>query len=211
MPKGVRGELRDPVQSDQSALAEEEMESLDMKKADQVSFKPIPLDAAKTRRPFDGYPLKKFTFGKVNTYESYIVAINPSIPIYQDPANKRVKQRNGTMKKVLTRHSRVIRDREINENLIIVFDRDIESNGVNYQCAIVESHNVRAQICFAYDANRKRITVDPRYELLDTEQRGRLRQVYEQVINPKIKMEKQAAFITGETEEDSGEVGLTPE
>jgi hypothetical protein len=42
------------------------------------------------------------------------------------------------------------------------------------------------------------------------EQRNRLRTVYEQVINPNIKMEKEAAFIAGESQTDTGGTAELP-
>lgn len=204
-----KGGLVDPVEKGANPQ-EEEMASLDMGKVSSVSFKPIPIDAARIRAPFDGYPLKKFQFAGVTTYESFIVALNPTTPVPQDQANRKVRQADGTLKQVNSCHSRVIRDRETNDNMHVPFDRSIEVNGITYQCAIVPSHNVRAQICFAYDANKQRIVVDPRYMLLDIEQRNRLRTVFEQVINPNIKMEKEAAYIAGESSVETDGMAALP-
>jgi len=204
----AKPKLIDPVQRTDEKQEKTEMEALDIKKAGGLSFKPIPPDRARVSRPFDGYPLgsKKFRFGKADTYTTYIVALNPTVSVPQDPANRKVKQKDGHMEQVQTTHSRVIRDRETRENIHVPFDREISVDDRIHQCAIVQSHNVRAQICFSLDAQKNRIEVDTRYLLLDMDQVGRLKRVFEQVVNPLIKMEREAAFISGESKEDTGGV-----
>ncbi len=210
MPR-PKGGLVDPVAFETPGEATVEAEAMDLRKAPSLSFKPIPPETARITRPFDGYPFKRLIMGKVKTYEHCVVALNPTVPVPQDPANRRVKQKDGTLKRVETCHSRVIRDRENNENVHVPFDRAFEVDGRMYQCAIVESHNVRAQICFNYDAQKQRIVVDPRYLLLDVAQRNKLKDVFSQVINPLIKMEREAAFIAGESTTDVGGADLVSE
>jgi hypothetical protein len=204
----ARPKLIDPVQTEGREIQEKaELGVLDIKKADGLTFKPIPPERARITRPFDGYPLgsKKIKFGEIDTFTTYIVALNPTVQVFQDPSNRKVKTKRG-MVQVKNYHSRVIRDRETKENIHVPFDRDIEVDGRTYQCAIIMSHNVRAQVCFAYDPQKNRIVVDNRYLLLDSEQDSRLKRVFEQVVNPNIKMEREAAFISGESKEDSGGV-----
>jgi hypothetical protein len=196
--------VKDPV-AGQESIAEE---VVSMK---NYTFKPIPPSAAKLRKPFEGYPFKKFNFNgiteitdnKIPLYEQYIVALNPMIHVVQDRSNKKVKTKKG-MEQINTYHSRVIRDTEEGENTIVHFDRPLVLDGKTYFCAIVPSHNVRAQLCFKYDARQLKIVIDDRYMLLDNEQAGKLKDVYAQVLNPKLKMEKESAFISGETTEDVG-------
>ncbi|MFH2076880.1 MAG: hypothetical protein ABIJ57_16330 [Pseudomonadota bacterium] len=211
MPFTKKGGLVDPVAGETGKEASDEMEVMDLKKAPTLSFQPIPPETARITRPFDGYPFRKFKVGLFNTYEHCVVALNPTVPVPQDPANRKVKQKDGKMGQVRTCHSRIIRDRETNENIHVPFDRDVEVDGRPYQVAIMESHNVRAQICFFYDPQKQRIVVDPRYLLLDVGQRNKLRDVFQQVINPNIKMEREAAFIAGESKEDAGGADLVPE
>ena len=206
----AKAKLVDPVAKSGEKQEAAELGALDIKKAGGLTFKPIPPERARVSRPFDGYPLKKLKFGEVDTFTTYIVALNPTIQVVQDPSNRKVKTKTG-MKQVHNYHSRFIRDRETKSNTICMFDRDIEVDGRMYQCAIVPSHNVRAQICFAFDAQKNRIVVDNRYLLLDSEQDNRLKRVFEQVINPNIKMEREAAFISGESKEDAGEAEIPPE
>ena len=202
-----KAELTDPVETGANAEKERaELGALDIKTAKKggLSFKPIPPDRARITRPFDGYPLRKLEIGEIKTSPTFIIALNPTVPVFQDPSNRSVKTKAG-MEKIQTHHSRVIRDRETKENTIVVFDRIIEADGREFQCAIVPSHNVRAQICFLYNPQKNRIEVDRRYLLLDSEQDSRLKRVFEQVINPKLNMERDAAFISGESTEDKGE------
>jgi hypothetical protein len=205
-----RAKLVDPVAKTGGTQEKAELGALDIKKAGGLSFKPISPERTKTSRPFDGYPLKKLKFGDVDTFTTYIVALNPTVQVAQDPSNRKVKTKSG-MVQVQNYHSRAIRDRETRENIICVFDRDIEVDGRVYQCAIIQSHNVRAQVCFNFDQQKKRIVVDSRYLLLDSEQDSRLKRVFEQVINPNIKTERESAFISGESKEDAGEAEIPPE
>jgi len=207
-----RANLVDPVAKGGEQQERSELGALDIKKVDGLTFKPIPPERARISKPFDGYPIgsKKLEFGKVDTFTTYIVALNPTIHVIQDPSNRKVKTKAG-MVQVHNYHSRVIRDRETKENILCMFDRDIEVDGRTYQCAIIPSHNVRAQVCFAYDPQKNRIVVDSRYLLLDSEQDSRLKRVFEQVINPNIRMEREAAFISGESKEDAGEAEIPPE
>ena len=206
----ARKKLVDPVARSGEKQEAAELGALDIKKAGGLTFKPIPPERARVSRPFDGYPMKKLKFGEVDTFTTYIVALNPTIQVVQDPSNRKVKTKDG-MKQVHNYHSRFIRDRETKSNTICMFDRDIEVDGRMYQCAIIPSHNVRAQVCFNFDAQKNRIVVDNRYLLLDSEQDNRLKRVFEQVINPNIKMEREAAFISGESKEDAGEAEIPPE
>lgn len=180
--------------------AEDKVQGVDL------DFKPIPMKTEKIPRPFDGYPLMtKVNLGGFEVSGTYVVALNPTVLVRQDPSNKKVKQKDGTFKQVQNAHSRFVRDYEEGDNTEIVFDRELEIKGKSYFCAYVPSHNVRAQICFFYDSKAKRVKVDQKYLLLDTGQSSRLRQVFDQVINPKLKVEREAAFIAGEEKESDGE------
>jgi hypothetical protein len=171
----------------------------------ELNFQPIPLKAARVSRPFDGYPMKKVTIGTMETYLAYVVALNPTVAVRLDPSNRKVKTKDGTFEQVKNTHARFIRDYEENENTEVVFDRIMEIGGKEYFCAIVPSHNVRAQLCFRYEDKNKRIVVDSNYLFLDTAQDQHLKRVFEQIINPKLQLEREAAFIAGESTQDAGE------
>jgi len=170
----------------------------------ELNFQPIPLAAARVSRPFDGYPMKKVTIGGAETYLAYVVALNPTVAVRLDPSNRKVKTKDGTFEQVKNTHARFVRDYEENENTEVVFDRIVEVGGKEFYCAIVPSHNVRAQLCFKYDDKGKRILVDSNYLFLDTAQDQRLKRVFEQIINPKLQLEREAAFIAGESTQDTG-------
>lgn len=102
------------------------------------------------------------------------------------------------------------RDEVERVGLALVFDRPFKTaKGVFYGC-IVPQNNVRAQLIFRRNADG-RIEVDNRFLLLDTNQVGRLRTLFTQILNPKLRQEKQASFISGETDTDPGEVPVSEE
>ena len=168
-------------------------------KGQELNFQPIPLKAARISRPFDGYPMKKVMIGGADTFLAYVVALNPTVPVRLDPSNRKVKAKDGFFVQVKNTHARFIKDYEENENTEVVFDRIVEVGGKEYYCAIVPSHNVRAQLCYKYNDKAQRVEVDPNYLFLDLEQDQRLKRVFEQIINPKLKLEREAAFIAGES------------
>jgi hypothetical protein len=201
----VAGEGRHPVAG---TLKQKEEKMPDIGGLD---FQPIPVAAARVSRPFDGYPMKKVKIGGAGTYSAYVVALNPTVQVRQDPANTKVKQKDGTFEQVRNHHSRFIRDYETGDNNEVVFDRVVKIGGREFFCAIVPSHNVRAQLCFKYDNERKRVEVDADYLFLDTAQDKRLKRVFEQIINPKLQLEREASFISGESKEDDEEQKIMTE
>lgn len=110
------------------------------------------------------------------------------------------------MTQMVNYHSRSIRDYENRTNEIVIFDRKLTIGNQDYYCAVIPSHNIRAQLCYKYNSKSKQLETDNRYLFLDEEQSGRLRQVFEQIINPKLKMEREADFLSGTGSQDAGEV-----
>jgi hypothetical protein len=188
--------LKDPVAGEDKKGAITNIEDL--------AFKPVRPEAARTVRPFDGYPLKKVKIDGKDVISTYIVALNPTVQVRQDPSNKKVKTKQGLVQ-VNTTHSRFIRDYEEQENNIVSFDRTITIKGQDYFYDVVPSHNVRAQLFFKFDNEKQRIVVDPNYMLLDSDQESRLKRVFEQIMNPALKVEREASFISGESQSDAGE------
>lgn len=118
-------------------------------------------------------------------------------PVVQDPINRESGRVNY--------HSTSRRDEFKRQGIACVFDRPYKTaKGIFYGC-VVPQHNVRAQLIFRRNSDG-RVEVDNRYLLLDPDQVRRLREVFSQVINPKVKQEKQASFISGETNVDPGEI-----
>jgi len=188
--------LKDPV-------AGEKKEGAAIKNLEDFEFKSVRPEAARTVRPFDGYPLKKVKIDGKGMIASYIVALNPTFQVRQDPSNKKVKTKDGLVQ-IKNYHSPFIRDYEEQENTIVTFDRIITVKGQEYMYAYVPSHNVRAQLFFKFDNVKQRIIVDSNYMLLDSDQESRLKRVYEQIINPALKLEREASFISGESKDDTG-------
>jgi hypothetical protein len=181
--------LKDPVSGDKEKEVVPTLENYTL-----TSVKP---EAAKLRRPFDGYPFKKVSIDGNKIISAFIVAIDPDvIRTRQDPSNR---------KKVKNYHSPTIRDYEEQDNMVVTFNREIIIKGKTYFYDVVPSHSVRAQLVFKYDPNKKRIEVVPGVLLMDDGQVGRLKQLFEQLINPKLKIEREASFIAGESHQDGGE------
>jgi hypothetical protein len=99
----------------------------------------------------------------------------------------------------------MIRDYQEQDNVLVSFDKEIIVSGKTYFYDVVPSHNVRAQLVFRYNANNRKIEVVPGILLMDDGQVQRLKQVFEQIINPKLKIEREASFIAGENHTDGGE------
>lgn len=195
--KNGRSELRDPVESmmDEKQAKDDEM-ALDISNLDPVS---IPVTAARVSRPFDGYPLKKMKLGGNTVCVTNLVLHNHiNNPVAQDPSGPKVKG-----KRVMTYHNRWIRDVDNGGvgNVAVNFDRPIETAKGTFFGADVPDPYVRCQLCFKYNVKTQRIEVDNRYMLLDADQTGPLKRCFEQVINPQLKIERAADYISGVTKD----------
>ena len=187
-----KGKLIDPVDGIKSEQeAAKEAAALDISSLDPVS---IPITAARVSRPFDGYPVRKTKLGKYEVCLTHLVLHNHvSNPVAQDPSGPKV---NG--KRLQTYHNRWIRDVDNggNGNVAVFFDRPIETaKGIFYGSVIPDPY-IRCQLCFRYDEKTQRIVVDNRYMLLDADQTGPLKRCFEQVINPQLKIERAADYIS---------------
>lgn len=192
------GKLVDPVEGMQNEKEEAtEAAALDISKLTPVA---IPVSAARTSRPFDGYPIKKIKIGKAEVCLTHIVLYNHvAYPVPQDPSAPKVKG-----KRLLTYHNRWIRDVDNGGagNVSVFFDRPIQTAKGEFFGAIVPDPYIRCQLCFGYDAKTSRVKVDNHYLLLDADQFNALKKCYEQVINPQLKIEKAADFISGNSKEE---------
>ena len=84
----MAAKLKDPV-------AGEEKKGASIKNLEDFEFKPVRPEAARAARPFDGYPLKKVKIDGKDVYATYIVALNPTFQVRQDPSNRKVKTKDG--------------------------------------------------------------------------------------------------------------------
>lgn len=201
----MKTKIIDPVDIDKKKREASEdikqLKTFDIANLTMADFQAVKATAAKTPHPFDGYSYPK---GKEATF---IVGFNPTKYIPQDPSGKNLSIIvKGKEKKVNieTTHNRLIQDLdEGGINIDVVFDRKMKlADGNTLYYALIPSHSVRAQLIFYYDARAERIKVNPDYLLIDTAQASRLRRLYEIIINPKLKKEQMAAFISGERQEE---------
>ena len=197
-----QGRLIDPVEGQQGdTKLNAEMEAMDISQLDPVS---IPVSAAKPSRPFDGYPVKNTTIGegkdKHKVCLTHIVLHNHvGDPVPQDAGGPKVSG-----KRIQTYHNRMIRDMENggNANVAVHFDLPVKTAKGEFLGAIIPDPYVRCQLFFKYNTKTQRIEVDNRYLLLDGDQKNALKRCFEQVINPQLKIEKAADFISGESKEE---------
>lgn len=203
----ARPRLIDPVEGEaKEKELEQEMESFDLSK---IKATPIPQEAARVSKPFDGYPLKYAGKGKDKICLTHLVGYNHiAKPLRQDPSNKSKKNGDGKVVKILTYHNRFIRNTTTKDNEDVVFDRKIALADGEFYFAVIPNPYVRAQVCFRYETKKGQsvgsIKVDERYLLLDMDQKNRLKQCFEHVINPLIAIERDAEYISGETKTAPG-------
>jgi hypothetical protein len=217
--------LKDPVEKKtgeiQGKKTEEEMKTFDISNLKSEDFQPLQQRAAASPHPFDGYPKKMVKVAETRSrgpkgardvmMPAYaIIALNPKEVVFQDPSGNNVTIRNKKTGKekivnINSVHNRCVVDYEAGGvNTDICFDRTIKlAEGQEMtRCAFVPSHSARAQIMFKLDRSGDKIQVDRRYLLLDVKQAPRLRKVFEMIVNPKIRNERLARAISGESDED---------
>lgn len=198
----------------QNDSIEEQAQKVSLDALSLEDLKAIPQSRAAIPHPFEGYPQRKVKDGHGNMINAtQLVVLNPKEEVFQDPSGDRVtaRQPDGTTKTVTikTAHNRIVVDYENGgKNLDIVFDHAIKlaDGTVLERCAFVPSPSARAQIMFTFDARTGRISADNRYLLADSGQFSRLRSVFVNITNPRLKAERDAAFISNET--DSAPVGM---
>lgn len=100
----------------------------------------------------------------------------------------------GTPKTVTlgTYHTRMVTNRQGNENQQVVFDRDILIGEDWYKCSIIKSHAARAQVCFAYNDRQNKAVPDKRYMLADTRQAVPLLKMFEAIYYQRTGAERAA-------------------
>ena len=222
----MRQKLTDPadkvVEKKEEERLETEAKGLDIESLSFEDFKAIPPEAAKTPHPFDGYPLgKKVKLLKAEISSTFIVGLNPKVYVAQDPSGRGVTipKREGksmmeTIQDIKTVHSRVVVDHESGMlNKEYIFDVPMFLKDGQIDCAVVESHSARAQICFkmvSTPRGESRIMVDDRYLLLDRNQFDRLRRTFVLIHTPQANIERLSRAITGESIETVEETPRTP-
>jgi hypothetical protein len=217
--------LKDPVEKKsgeiQAKQTDDDMRTFDISGLRLEDFQALQQRAAASPHPFDGYPSQMVKVGKMKArgpkgaqdvmMPAYaIVALNPKEIVFQDPSGRgvSVRQKKTGKEKIVnigSIHNRCVVDYEAGGvNTDVCFDRTIElAEGQTLErCAFIKSHSARAQIMFRLDRTGEKIQIDNRYLLLDVKQASRLRKVFEMIVNPKIKKERLARAISGESDDD---------
>jgi len=216
--------LKDPVEKKaeeiQGKKTDSEMKTFDISNLRLEDFQPLQQRAASTPHPFDGYPSSAVRVATVKArgpkaakdvmMPAYaVVALNPKEMVPEDPSGRgqsiHTKTGSERIVNIFAPHNRCVVDYENGGvNTDVCFDRTIElGDGKKLaRCAFIKSHSARAQIMFKLDRTGEKVQVDNRYLLLDTKQASRLRRVFEMIVNPKIKNERLARAISGESDED---------
>lgn len=207
--------LIDPVKAaGKDNAVDEEMQSLD------PSRTPTPdeglleseIGAVQQRRttaphPFEGYRLgRKVKVMGTEISTTHLVLLKPTEEPPPDASNKGVtvyvgqgegdggdpKLHPGRQMTLGTFHTRVVTNRQMNQNTQVVFDWDIKVGQTPYKCAYVPSHTHRAQLVFYFDKKKNRIMVDKRYALADTAQATRLLQIFQSIHWQRTSAERKA-------------------
>ncbi len=190
----------------------DDVQSFDINNLTISDFKAVPPRQARMVHPFDGYPAKdKIEVGrnrskhKIMESATHIVGLSLFAIPPQDISGRGVSIIDSKTKEerrvdLKTYHSRVIPTGPHN-NEDVVFDRQLVlKDGNKLYYAIVRNHATRAQLIFHYDSKNGRVEVDKRYLLLDDDQSSRLRALFHQIINPKLRRERMAQEVAGEIE-----------
>lgn len=202
----AKEKLRDPVED----AAIKTMTDADI--AEQLeNYEPSSIQPqhVKISNPFDGYDVQYLGKGKGRINLTQMVLYNHiAKPIRQNPNLRPVKdKKTGEVRTPITAHSRAIRDYDEKQNTEVVFDRGpVKTKKGTFYYALVPNHYVRAQCAFHYNTKSGAIENDVRYLLMDGNQINRLLRCFQMVINPKLKLEKQASFISGESQMDPGDM-----
>lgn len=218
--KGLKDPVEEKNEKREEAQLTEEMKSLavgEQEPEDDGFLSMDEIGAVQARRtsaphPFDGYRLgRKVPVGEngdLAISSTYLVLLKPTAQPAEDASNKGQTiyvsktpggggspTAPGSVAKVVdypTSHTRVVINRQGNQNESVVFDREILVSGQWYKCAIVRSHAARAQIIFKFDEKRGRSVPDERYMLADTRQAQPLLRMFEAIYHQRTKAERAA-------------------
>jgi hypothetical protein len=205
----AKDKLTDPADAGKAnreeVAAKEGQEQVSFDRLKLSDFKAVPKRAARTPHPFQGYPEKKV---KAGTYKekgkevdliinaTHLVALIPGThDVPQDPSNEGIRNTQN----VIVSYA----GRSVN----IVFDREMElEDGQKVLYALIPDPLYRSQVVFGWDPKTEQIIVHDQYLLLDDGQFSRLRQVFQMVLNPKLKVERVSKAISGESAESLDEL-----
>jgi hypothetical protein len=176
----------------------------------------IPPKHAKAVHPFEGYPVKYAMVNGRKVNLTWVVGykrqpaqdvsgINQSIPIME-------KGKMTGEEKVVTLgspHSRLVIDYEGGgRNTMAIFDFKLpmEDGELIDNLCLVPSPSARAQICFKLEPKTGQVQINEDYFLLDGNQADKLRKVYENILRPAKRAERDAKAIMGESAENLDDI-----
>ena len=237
----ARPSLKDPADAGKEKKIKAEIEdkerSLDISSLKFEDFKTVPSTAARTPHPFEGYPEKKIIVGEYKDIEpklpngkknphfgkirdlilnlTHLVGLNPTVDVFQDSSGQGItigdpKKGNERVVNIASSHNRVVSYQGKAWNA--VFDREaIFKDGRKLLYSIIPDPIYRSQIIYFYNAKTERIEVNKNYLLPDPDQKSKLRQVFQLLINPRLRVERLASAISGESEESLDDLKSIPD
>lgn len=212
------GNLVDPASAFEQRHQEEreKEENLKLSSISRKDIVTIPPKHTRAVHPFEGYPVKYAMVEKRKVNLTWIVGykgipdqdpsgVNQSIPVLVN--GKPTGEENVVTLK--SPHSRLVVDYEGGgRNTMAIFDRSLplDDGEILDNLCVIPSHSARAQICFKVEPKTGKVMIDDRYFLLDGEQADRLRRVYDNILRPARRAERDAKAIMGESNETLDEI-----
>jgi hypothetical protein len=222
--QGNRGKT-DPVENQAKVdpSLDGDMESFDVRAAngDDSGLSTAEVGAIQERRthaphPFDNYQLARkvdVDGGKLKVSATHLVLLKPSEEPMHDRSNDHVivggdPKNPGGQKtaRLKTYHTRLVTNRYGDENLSVVFDREVKVGDTVYPCSYVTSHAARAQLCYTWDARKGRVMVDKRYMLADTRQAIPLLQMFKSIMYQRTEAERKASEFDNAQESTAADI-----
>jgi hypothetical protein len=182
----------------------------------------IPPKHAKAVHPFEGYPVKYAMVEGRKVNMTWIVGWkkqptqdrsgeNQSIQVLDKNHKPTGEEKIVTLK---SPHSRLVIDYEGGgRNTMAIFDLTLpmDDGEILENLCFVPSPSARAQICFKVEPKTGQVQINEDYFLLDGGQADRLRKVYENILRPAKRAERDAKAIMGESKESLDEIPVAAE
>jgi hypothetical protein len=192
--------------------AREKTENAKLSTISRKDIVTIPTKHTKAVHPFEGYPVKYAMVEGRKVNLTWAIGYK-KIPT-QDRSGENqtistldAKGRPTGEEKIVTLkspHSRVAVDYESGgRNTMAIFDNvfPLEDGDIIENIAIVPSPSARAQICFKVEPKTGQVQINDDYFLLDGGQADRLRRVFENILRPSRRAERDSRAIMGESQE----------
>jgi len=210
--------LIDPATEAQQKRGEEK-NSEENKKLSTISRKDIvtiPPKHAKAVHPFEGYPVKYAMVEGRKINLTWLVGYKKQPAQDRSGENQSIAiLKNGkptgesNIVTIKSPHSRLVIDYEGGgRNTMAIFDRTFPTDDgeVIENLCLVPSPSARAQICFKVEPKTGQVQINEDYFLLDGNQADKLRKVFENILRPAKRAERDAKAIMGESAESLDEI-----